>query len=102
MGLSITICTIPYISLIKLPSKLPDYDSDSNANHASDGGVPHIRDRVNWDVVELLAILLGLSRVDCIDPLLRAPIDRGKLGSCLCGGAAEIRGHSGSEADPHG
>ena len=80
----------------------PDNDSDNNADHAGDGGVPHVRDFVYGKVVEVVAVGGGVWCLNRVNPLLGAPFDRGVLLFGGGGGTAEILGHGAPEANPHG
>ena len=79
-----------------------DNDSDNNANHACDGGVPHVRDLVYGEVVEIIAVGGGGCAVNRINPLLGATFDRGFLFFGVSGRTAEVLGHGAPEANPHG
>ena len=80
----------------------PDNDSDNNANHAGDGGVPHVRHLVDGEVVEIIAVGGGGCAINRINPILGASFDCGDLFFGVSGGTSEILGHGAPEANPHG
>ena len=79
---------------------VPHNDSHSNANHAGDGGEPHVGDLVDGEVVEAVVTGLVGGRRDRLDPLGRAPLDRRVLGNSGDVGV-KVLGHRLPEADPH-